>query len=46
VIKRQVTAAGFTLEAEGEALMNPSDDLTMRSRQGSSQAMLRFRKPR
>jgi len=46
VIKREVTAAGFTLEAEGEALMNPSDDLTMRSRQGSSQAMLRFRKPR
>ena len=25
VIKREVTAAGFTLEAEGEALMNPSD---------------------
>src|SRR5215831_14318789 len=46
VIKREVTAAGFMLEAEGNALMNPSDDLTVRSRQGSSQVMLRFRKPR
>jgi predicted methyltransferase len=46
VIKREVTAAGFTLEAEGDALLNPSDDLTMRSRQGSSQVMFRFRKPR
>ena len=46
VIKREVTAAGFMLEAESDALMNPSDDLTMRSRQGASQAMFRFRKPR
>ena len=46
VIKREVTAAGFMLEAESNALMNPGDDLTMRSRQGASQAMFRFRKPR
>jgi predicted methyltransferase len=46
VIKREVTAAGFMLEAESDALMNPSDDLAVRSRQGASQVMLRFRKPR
>lgn len=46
VIKREVTAAGFTLEAEGNALMNPSDNLAARSSQGASQVMLRFRKPR
>jgi predicted methyltransferase len=46
VIKREVTAAGFILEAESNALMNPSDDLAVRSRQGASQVMLRFRKPR
>ena len=34
------------LEAEGNALMNPTDDLAVRSRQGASQVMLRFRKPR
>ena len=46
VIKREVTAAGFMLEAESNALMNPSDNLAERSRQGASQLMLRFRKPR
>ena len=46
VIKREVTAAGFMLEAESNALMNPSDDLAVRSKQGSSQVMFRFRKPR
>ena len=46
VIKREVTAAGFMLEAESNALMDPIDDLTVRSRQGASQVMLRFRKPR
>ena len=46
VIKREVAAAGFTLEAEGNALMNPSDDLAVRSSQRGAQAMLRFRKPR
>jgi predicted methyltransferase len=46
VIKQEVTAAGFMLEAESNALMNPSDDLTVRSRQGASQVMFRFRKPR
>jgi predicted methyltransferase len=46
VIKREVTAAGFMLEAESNALVNPTDDLTVRSRQGASQVMLRFRKPR
>jgi predicted methyltransferase len=46
VIKREITAAGFVLEAESNALMNPSDDLAVRSRQGASQVMFRFRKPR
>jgi predicted methyltransferase len=46
VIKREVTAAGFMLESESNALMNPTDDLAVRSRQGASQVMLRFRKPR
>jgi predicted methyltransferase len=46
VIKREVTAAGFMLEAESDALMSPSDDLAVRSRQGASQVMFRFRKPR
>jgi predicted methyltransferase len=46
VIKREVTAAGFMLEAEGNALMNPNDNFAERSRQGASQLMLRFRKPR
>jgi predicted methyltransferase len=46
VIKREVTAAGFMLEAESDALMNPSDNVAERSRQGASQVMFRFRKPR
>jgi predicted methyltransferase len=46
VIKREVTAAGFALEGESNALMNPSDNLAARSSQGASQIMLRFRKPR
>lgn len=46
VIKQEVTAAGFMLEGESNAMMNPMDDLTKRSGQGSSQIMLKFRKPR
>jgi predicted methyltransferase len=46
VIKSEVMAAGFQLDAESTALMNPSDNLTGRSGQGSSQMMYRFRKPR
>ena len=46
VIKSEAMAAGFMLEAEGTALMNPMDNLTGRSGQGSSQMMYRFRKPR
>ena len=46
VIKQEATAAGFMLEAESNALMNPSDNLTARSGQGSSQIVLKFRKPR
>jgi hypothetical protein len=34
------------LETEGNAMMNPGDDLKGRSGQGSSQIMLKFRKPR
>jgi predicted methyltransferase len=46
IIKREVTAAGFMLEAESNALMNPNDNLAERSKQGASQVMFRFRKPR
>jgi predicted methyltransferase len=46
VIKQEVAAAGFVLEAESNAMMNASDNLTTRSGQGSSQIMLKFRKPR
>jgi len=46
VIKQEVQAAGFMLEGESNALMNPGDNLTGRSGQGSSQIMLKFRKPR
>jgi predicted methyltransferase len=46
VIKAEVTAAGFVLDGESNAMMNPMDDLTKRSGQGSSQTMLKFRKPR
>jgi len=46
VIKAEATAAGFMLEGESNAMMNPMDDLTKRSGQGSSQVMLKFRKPR
>ena len=46
VIKQEVTAAGFMLEGESNTMMNPADDLTKRSGQGSSQVMLKFRKPR
>jgi predicted methyltransferase len=45
VIKQEVQAAGFQLVEESNAMMNPSDNLTGRSGQGSSQAMLKFRKP-
>jgi len=46
VIKSEVTAAGFTLEGEGNGLKNPNDKLTERSHQTDSQVMLKFRKPR
>jgi len=46
VIKSEAMAAGFMLEAESTALMNPMDNLTGRSGQGSSQMIYRFRKPR
>jgi predicted methyltransferase len=46
VIKQEAMAAGFMLDGESNALMNPMDDLTKRSGQGSSQIMLKFRKPR
>lgn len=49
-VKREVTAAGFVLEAESDVLLNPDDPLTasvfapsIRGR--TSQFMLRFRKP-
>lgn len=44
-VKEQVTAAGFTLEAEGDALIRASDDRTAKSAFETSQFMLRFRKP-
>jgi predicted methyltransferase len=44
-VKQQVTAAGFTLEAEGDALIRPEDDRTTQGKFENSQFMLRFRKP-
>ncbi len=46
VIRQEVTAAGFVLEAQSDLLKNPSDTHTERSHQGSDQIMFRFRKPR
>jgi predicted methyltransferase len=46
VIKSEVTAAGFMLEGESNALKNPNDKLTERSHQTDSQVFLKFRKPR
>ena len=45
VIKQEVQAAGFQLVEESNAMMNPNDNLTGHSAQGSSQIMLKFRKP-
>jgi len=49
-VKREVEAAGFVLEAEGEALANPADPHTANVFDGAvrghtDQFMLRFRKP-
>ncbi len=44
-VKEQVTAAGFTLEAEGDALIRAADDRTTKGAFENSQFMLRFRKP-
>lgn len=46
VIKAEVAAAGFVLEAESNALKNADDKMTERSRQGSTQVFYKFRKPR
>lgn len=50
LLKREITAAGFVLEAESEVLVNPGDDRTKSafdpSVQGrTDQVVLRFRKP-
>ena len=49
-VKREVTAAGFVLEAESDLLADPADPLTASVfdpsiRGKTSQFMLRFRKP-
>jgi predicted methyltransferase len=44
-IVSEVTAAGFVLDAESDALMRNDDDLAARSNFASSQIVLRFRKP-
>lgn len=51
LLKGEITAAGFVLEAESDALVNPEDDRTKSafdpSVQGrTDQVVLRFRKPR
>src|SRR5262249_12696888 len=46
VIKSEVTAAGFTFEGESNALKNANDKVAERSRQGASQVLYKFRKPR
>jgi predicted methyltransferase len=45
IIRQEVTAAGFMFVGESDALKNPDDKLTERSRQGASQVFLKFRKP-
>ena len=50
LLKREITAAGFVLEAESDVLMNPTDDRTKSafdpSVQGrTEQVVIRFRKP-
>lgn len=44
-VKEQVLAAGFTLDAEGDALNRANDDRTTQGKFETSQFMLRFRKP-
>jgi len=44
-IVSEVTAAGFVLEAESDALVRTDDDLAAHSSFASSQIVLRFRKP-
>ena len=44
-VKEHATAAGFVVEAEGDALIRPEDDRSTRSSFENSQFMLRFRKP-
>lgn len=44
-VKEQITAAGFTLEAEGDALIRAADDRSTKGAFENSQFMLRFRKP-
>lgn len=44
-VKQQVLAAGFTLDAESDALILAEDDRTTRGQFENSQFMLRFRKP-
>lgn len=44
-VKQQVTAAGFTFEAEGNTLIRAADDRTTKGAFENSQFMLRFRKP-
>jgi predicted methyltransferase len=51
IVKREIRAAGFVLEAEGDALMNPADPRTAAVfdpaiRGKTAQFMLKFRKPR
>jgi len=46
IIKSEVTAAGFMLEAESNALNNPNDPHTGHSDDKSDKALLKFRKPR
>jgi predicted methyltransferase len=44
-VKEQVLAAGFTLDADGDALNRANDDRTTQGKFENSQFMLRFRKP-
>jgi len=44
-VKQQVLAAGFVLDAEGDALERANDDRNTQGKFENSQFMLRFRKP-
>jgi predicted methyltransferase len=47
IIRQEIIASGFVVEAQSDALSNPADDhVSDRGRQGADQAFFKFGKPR